>query len=356
MISIKIVLAGGGTAGHVTPNIALIPALKKAGFTDISYIGTKGIEKELITKEGIPFHEIQAGKLRRYIDMENIKDIFRIIKGTRQAKKLLKQLKPDVVFSKGGFASCPVVWSAKKLKIPVVAHESDITPGLANKLSLPSASKICYAFPETKAHLPQDKAVYTGIPIRPAFFKGDKQKGLSFLGFSGEKPLLTIIGGSQGSKFLNDTVRGNLDTLLNTFDICHLCGKDNTNASLLNREGYKQFEYVHGELADIMQATDLFVSRAGATTLFEILAMQKPAVLIPLSKGSRGDQILNANSFEKQGYTKKLDEETMTEQSFLDTVLEVYRDKEKYQKAMASAKDLNSAEKIISILKETIKK
>ena len=356
MIPIKIVLAGGGTAGHVTPNIALIPALKEAGFTDIQYIGTNGIEKELITKEGIPFHVIQAGKLRRYMDMENVKDIFRILKGTAQARKLLKQIKPDIVFSKGGFASCPVVWSAKSLHIPVISHESDITPGLANKLSLPSASKICYAFPETKAHLPQDKAIYTGIPIRPAFFEGSKEKGLSHLGFNGEKPLLTVIGGSQGSKFLNDTVRNSLDKLLETFDVCHLCGKDNLDTALENRAGYKQFEYMHGELADVMQATDLFVSRAGATTLFEILAMQKPSVLIPLSKGSRGDQILNANSFEKQGYAKKLDEETMTEESFLSTVFSVYQDKESYRENLKNALGENSAQKIATLLKETIKK
>lgn len=352
----KIVLAGGGTAGHVTPNIALIPALKEAGFTDIQYIGTNGIEKELITKEGIPFHEIQAGKLRRYLDMENIKDIFRIIKGTQQAKKLLKKIKPDVVFSKGGFASCPVVWSAKSLHIPVISHESDITPGLANKLSLPSASKICYAFPETKAHLPEGKAIYTGIPIRPAFFTGDRQKGLSFLGFTGEKPILTVIGGSQGSKFLNETVRGSLKTLLETFDVCHLCGKDNLDTSLLSTDGYKQFEYMHAELADVMQATDLFVSRAGATTLFEILAMKKPSVLIPLSKGSRGDQILNANSFEKQGFAKKLDEETMTEQSFLDTVFAVYKDRESYHIALGQVSNENSAQKIAALLKENIRK
>ena len=220
----KIVLAGGGTAGHVTPNIALIDNLKANGFDEIHYIGTNGIEKGLVEAEGIPFHEIPAGKLRRYFDMQNVKDIGRIFKGTVKARKHLKEIKPDAVFSKGGFASCPVVWAAKQLNIPVILHESDITPGLANKLSLPFASKICYAFPETAAYLPKDKAIYKGIPIRDSFFNASREKGLSFLGFDGSKPVLTLIGGSQGSQLLNETLQRNLNKLLETFDICHLCG------------------------------------------------------------------------------------------------------------------------------------
>lgn len=346
----KIVLAGGGTAGHVTPNIALIPVLRSLGFTQMDYIGTNGIEKSLIEQEGIPFHEIQAGKLRRYLDMQNIKDIGRICKGTSQAKRILKELKPDVVFSKGGFVSCPVVWAAKQLKIPIILHESDITPGLANKLCLPFADKICYAFPETKAHLPANKAIYTGIPIRSGFFAGNKEKGLAYCGFSGKKPVLTIIGGSQGSKYLNETVILSLNKLLKTFDVCHICGKGNINHEFLNLTGYAQFEYIHEALPDVMQASDLFVSRAGATTIFEFLALRKPAVLVPLARGSRGDQILNAASFEKQGYAKKLDETTLTEESFLSAVMEVYQNRADYAKNCEKANVAESAETIGKII------
>lgn len=352
----KIVLAGGGTAGHVTPNIALIDNLRANGFDEIHYIGTNGIEKGLIEAEGIPFHEIPAGKLRRYMDMQNVKDIGRIFKGTLMAKKILKELKPDAVFSKGGFASCPVVWAASQLKIPVILHESDITPGLANKLCLPFATKICYAFPETAEHLPNNKAVYTGIPIRDSFFKASRENGLSFLGFDGKKPVLTLIGGSQGSQFLNQTLYRNLEKLTKIFDICHLCGKGNLNHEALNIPGYAQFEYVNKELSDICHATDMFVSRAGATTLFEILSLKKPALLIPLSRGSRGDQILNANSFKKQGFAEVLSEESITDELFYNTILEVFAKKDFYAENASKANLSDCGDKIVKIILKTLEK
>ncbi|MBQ7039751.1 MAG: glycosyltransferase, partial [Clostridia bacterium] len=269
---------------------------------------------------------------------------------------ILKDIKPDVVFSKGGFASCPVVWAAKQLKIPVVLHESDITPGLANKLCLPFASKICYAFPETAEHLPKDKAIYTGIPIRKSFFEASREKGLSYLGFDGKKPVLTLIGGSQGSQFLNETLVRNLDTLTKTFDICHICGKGNLNHELLNVHGYAQFEYVNHELPDICHATDLFISRAGATTIYEILALHKPAVLVPLSRGSRGDQILNAESFKKQGFAEKLDEDKITDELFLKTVSETFAKKDFYAENAKKANLSDCGNKIVQIILKTTEK
>ena len=190
----KIVLTGGGTAGHVTPNIALIPELKKAGY-EIYYIGSyEGIEKKLIEKLGIPYYGISSGKLRRYIDLKNISDPFKVLKGFAQARKLLKKIKPDVVFSKGGFVSVPVVVAAKSRKIPCIIHESDMTPGLANKICIPCAVRVCTNFPETLKHLPAEKAVLTGSPIREELFKGDKEKGLKFCGFDNSKPVILIIG------------------------------------------------------------------------------------------------------------------------------------------------------------------
>ncbi|MBR5046930.1 MAG: UDP-N-acetylglucosamine--N-acetylmuramyl-(pentapeptide) pyrophosphoryl-undecaprenol N-acetylglucosamine transferase, partial [Eubacterium sp.] len=210
----RIILTGGGTAGHVTPNIALIPALREAGY-DIQYIGSrKGMERELIEEIGIPYHGISSGKLRRYFDVKNFTDPFKVMKGYADASRLLKKLKPDVVFSKGGFVTVPVVLAAKRRKIPVIIHESDITPGLANKLSIPAATKICCNFPETIRYLPPDKSVLTGSPIRQELFDGSKEEGMRLCGFEEEKPVLLVMGGSLGAAAINRSLRENLNALL----------------------------------------------------------------------------------------------------------------------------------------------
>lgn len=349
----KIVLTGGGTSGHVTPNIALFEPLKKEGF-EIFYIGTKnGIENTLIKQENIPFYEIQAGKLRRYIDMENIKDVARIIKGTAQAKKILKDIQPDVVFSKGGFVSCPVVWAAKSLKIPVIIHESDITPGLANKLSFSSATKICCAFPETMKSLPEGRSVYTGLPVREEIKTGNRSLGEQLCDFEDKKPMLLIMGGSQGSEFLNKLVRANLDDLMEVFDVCHLCGKGHIDETLLNVKGYCQFEYLNHELKDVLAAADMLVSRAGATAIFEILALKKPALLVPLSrKASRGDQIENSKSFKKQGFCEYEEEENLTGERFVEKIKEVFFNKDKYIESQQKTNVSNSIDKIVEVIKD----
>ena len=331
-------MTGGGTSGHVTPNIALFDILKQNGF-EISYIGSKnGVEKELIKKENIPYYEISTGKLRRYLDKQNLSDIKKVLMGKSEAKKILSKIRPDIVFSKGGYVSCPVVWAAKSLKIPVVIHESDITPGLANKLSIPFATKVCYAFSETKKHLPKNKSVFTGLPIREELVLGDIERAKEMLGFDFKKPVLTIIGGSQGSVVLNRAVKENLDKLLEIFSICHICGKGNLDETLTDKEGYVQFEYLNEELKDVFSVTDLIVSRAGATAIFEILYAKIPNLLVPLSKkASRGDQILNAKSFEEKGYSKVLFEENLNKESFLKTLLELYNNKSKYIKNMEEA-------------------
>ena len=334
----RIVLTGGGTAGHVTPNLALVPELRARGY-EILYIGSyKGIEKELITKAGISYKAISSGKLRRYFDLKNFTDPFRVIRGYFQSRKIMKEFKPDVVFSKGGFVAVPVTFAAKKLGIPVIAHESDMTPGLANKLSAPSAVKICCNFPETLKLLPKEKAVFTGTPIRSELLKGDRKKGLELCGFDEEKPVLLVIGGSLGAVHINDQVRAVLDELLKDFQIIHICGKGNLDESLSNKQGYIQFEYVDKELKDLFAAADIMVSRAGANAISEILALRKPNLLIPLSKeASRGDQILNAGSFKKQGFSAVLMEEDMNDESFLKAVHELWENRDKYIEAMQSS-------------------
>ena len=294
----RIILTGGGTAGHVTPNIALLPRLKELNY-DIHYIGSyNGIEKELIEAFGIPYHGISSGKLRRYFSLQNFTDPFRVIRGFGEAKKLIKLLKPDVIFSKGGFVSVPVVLAGKKCKVPTIIHESDMTPGLANKLSIPSATKVCCNFPETVSELPADKAVLTGSPIRQELLSGNRQKALDFTGFTDSKPVILVIGGSLGAVAVNEAVRRVLPNLLKDFQVIHLCGKNKVDPSLNGLDGYVQYEYIKDELKDLFALTDIVISRAGANAICELLALHKPNLLIPLSaNASRGDQILNARSF-----------------------------------------------------------
>ena len=349
----KIVLTGGGTAGHVTPNIALIPELKKQGY-EIYYIGSyEGIESKLIADLGIPYYGISSGKLRRYIDLKNISDPFKVVKGLHQARRLLKKIKPDVVFSKGGFVSVPVVVAAKSRRIPCVIHESDMTPGLANKLCIPCALRVCTNFPETLQHLPPEKAVLTGSPIREELFHGDAAKGLAFCGFDSHKPVILVIGGSLGAVAINNAVRNILPKLLENYQVIHLCGKDKLDASLNHTKGYVQFEYIKEELSDLMAAADIMISRAGANAICEILALRKPNILIPLSaQASRGDQILNAASFEKAGYSIVIQEEELTDEKLLSAVNQAYNSQEEYKKAMKRSQLNNSIEKIVGLINE----
>lgn len=351
----RIILTGGGTAGHVTPNIALIPRLRELGY-DIQYIGSyDGIEKKLIEEFGIPYYGIASGKLRRYFDLKNFSDPFRVAKGFFQAQKLLKQLKPDIIFSKGGFVTVPVVQAAKRQHIPVVIHESDMTPGLANKLAIPAATKVCCNFPETVSLLPDVKAVMTGCPIREELRAGNKLTALKFCGFNSEKPVLLIIGGSLGSVKVNNAIRGILPELLKTFQVIHLCGKGNLDESLIGTAGYVQYEYIKQELADLFALADIVVSRAGANAICELLELRKPNLLIPLSAAaSRGDQILNAKSFQKQGFSMMLEEEQLTPELLTNSIMELYKNRQSYITCMEKSNASNAVNTIISLFEEII--
>ena len=349
----RIILTGGGTAGHVTPNIALLPRLIELGY-DIHYIGSyNGIEKDLIEPFGVPYHGISSGKLRRYFSARNFTDPFRVVKGFGEARKLIKDLKPDVIFSKGGFVSVPVVLAGKRCKVPVIIHESDMTPGLANKIAIPSASKVCCNFPETLEYLPEGKAVLTGSPIRQELLSGNKIAALDMCGFTADKPVILVIGGSLGSVVVNNAVRGSLPQLLEHFQVIHLCGKDKTDESLAGTKGYCQFEYVREELRDIFALADLVISRAGANAICELLALRKPNLLIPLSaKASRGDQLLNARSFERQGFSMVLEEEDLTPESLLDAVLDLYENRGTFIDAMRDSDQQDSIDTIIGLIEE----
>lgn len=349
-----IILTGGGTAGHVTPNIALLPHLREEGY-DIHYIGTyHGIEKKLMENEHVTYHGIASGKLRRYMDIKNFTDPFKVLKGLAQSIKLIKQIKPDVIFSKGGFVTVPVIIGGWLNKVPTIIHESDITPGLANKLSMPFSKKICTTFPETLKHLPKDKAVHTGTPIRQEIFIGSKTKGLELTRFDDGKPVLLLIGGSLGSVKLNTLLREGLDTLLGTFNIIHVCGKGKLDNSI-KRKGYLQFEYVNEELTHYFALADMIISRSGANSISEFLSLKKPNILIPLSsKASRGDQILNAKSFEKQGYSYVLDEDHVTTEKLVETVLHVYEQRGTYISAMKKSPGSNGTKNVMSVIKEFV--
>lgn len=348
----KIILTGGGSAGHVTPNIALLPELKKRNY-EIYYIGSKnGIEKQLIEEEKIKYFGISSGKLRRYFDVKNFTDPFRVVKGFAEASAIIKEIQPDIVFSKGGFVTVPVVIAADRKKVPCIIHESDMSPGLANKLCIPHAVKVCTNFPEAAKGI-GDKAVVTGTPIRSEMFSGNRIAGLDFLGFTANKPVLMVVGGSLGSAAVNSMVRDALPELLRRYQIVHLCGNGKVDEGLLGLEGYVQFEYIKREMCDLMTAADIIISRAGANAICEILALNKPNLLIPLpAASSRGDQVLNAESFERQGFSVVIKEEHLTTGILIDEVDKLYNNRESYIMKMKENSQVDSVKAIADLIDE----
>ncbi|MFC5603390.1 undecaprenyldiphospho-muramoylpentapeptide beta-N-acetylglucosaminyltransferase [Sporosarcina koreensis] len=348
-----IVLTGGGTAGHVSVNEALIPEFIEKGY-EIHYIGSHdGIEKELI-KDGhreVTYHAIQSGKLRRYFSMKNFTDPFRVGTGVLQAYSILRKVKPEIIFSKGGFVSVPVVLAAKLAKVPVVVHESDVTPGLANKLALPFSKHIFTVFEQTLDYVQAGKATCTGAVIRPEIFQGDRKEGLRIAGLTGEKPVFIIMGGSQGSAMLNNAIRKEMDTILDHFEIIHLCGKGNIDESLEQTKGYTQFEYVTEGLPHLLAASDYAVSRAGSNAIFELLSVLKPMLLIPLSASqSRGDQLLNASLFKSLGIAHVIEEEGLVDIPMLDLLTSLTEDTDKLVSNMRKVSQTKSPEKMADLI------
>ncbi|WP_082234789.1 undecaprenyldiphospho-muramoylpentapeptide beta-N-acetylglucosaminyltransferase [Halobacillus massiliensis] len=352
----RILFTGGGTAGHVIVNLALIPEFQKQGY-EIDYIGSyEGIERNLIEPlNGVTYHGISTGKLRRYMSKENLKDPFKVLKGLYQAFAIIGKRKPQVIFSKGGFVSVPVVAAAKLRKVPAIIHESDYTPGLANKLSFPFAEKVLATFPETMKYLPESKGKYIGAVVREELFEGNRLKGLEMCSFNHTKPVVLVMGGSMGSKKVNDAIRGNLDALLQKVQIIHICGKGHKEPEL-DRAGYIQFEYVNDELKDLLAASNYIISRAGSNAIFEFLALKKPMLLIPLSKqASRGDQILNANSFVKQGFAHKLEEEELNAESLVKAVHQLMEQREELLENMKKYENREAKEQVMQVIQQAEK-
>jgi UDP-N-acetylglucosamine--N-acetylmuramyl-(pentapeptide) pyrophosphoryl-undecaprenol N-acetylglucosamine transferase len=325
-----IVFTGGGSAGHITPNLALIAEIKQEGW-QIEYIGSKNsLEETMIKVTGISFHAISSGKLRRYFSWQNLIDPFYVLLGIIQAYRRLRHLKTDIVFSKGGFVAFPVVFAAWLNRIPVIAHESDISPGLANRLSLPFLSKLCITFPTALSQFKKHNHVtVTGTPIRQQLFNGSKINGLARCQFHASTPCLLVMGGGQGASKLNEVVRQSLVILTKHYQIIHLCGPNKVDTALSDYPNYRQFDYADDELPDLLAASDIIVSRAGANSLYEILALKKPHVLVPLSaRISRGDQIENAAYFEKQGVSVVVDDDLLTAERLINAIKTVVLNQE----------------------------
>lgn len=325
----KIAFTGGGTVGHVSVNLSLIPTALSQGYEAL-YIGSKnGIEREMIESQlpEIKYYPISSGKLRRYISLENAKDVFKVLKGILDARKVLKKEKPDLLFSKGGFVSVPVVIAAKSLNIPTIIHESDLTPGLANKIALKFAKKIYTTFEETLNYLPKEKADFIGATIREDLKNGNAHNGYQLTGFNENKKVLLVMGGSLGSKKLNNIIRENLDALLQQYQVIHLTGKG-LKDDQVKKSGYIQYEFVKEDLTDLLAITDTVISRAGSNAIYEFLTLRIPMLLVPLGlEQSRGDQIDNANHFADKGYAKAIDEEQLTAQILLQELNEMEQER-----------------------------
>ncbi|KXO04981.1 UDP-N-acetylglucosamine--N-acetylmuramyl-(pentapeptide) pyrophosphoryl-undecaprenol N-acetylglucosamine transferase [Bacillus thuringiensis] len=351
----KILFTGGGTAGHVMINIVLIPKFMEKGW-GVEYIGSQnGIEKLLV--QNVKYNIVSTGKLRRYWDLENFKDPFKIIKGCIQSYKLMKRIKPDVIFSAGGFVSVPVVIGAWMNKVPVIIREPDSTLGLANKIALPFTTKLCTTFPQTGENVSNEKKVYVGPIVREEIERGNVLRGRSYCKLKQDKPVLLIMGGSQGAQWINDMVRKSLETLLLNFNIVHMCGKGKVDSSV-GMEGYMQFEYIGEELPHILNMASVVVSRAGSTAISELLFLKKPMLLIPLTNSSsRGDQVLNAEYFSRQGYAEVILQDRVSTNTFIHAVNKLYTNKERYIQNMNGYKKTNNEgiHQLIDIINEVVK-
>lgn len=351
----EIIFTGGGSAGHVTPNIALIEKFHEKGW-DVNYIGSKnGIEKELISNLGVSYHPISCGKLRRYFSLQNFLDIFKVIYGIFQSIILCYKLKPDVVFSKGGFVSLPVVLAAKILRIPIVIHESDMTVGLTNKICLPLATKVCTTFPDTKNQIKnKEKVVTTGTPIRKDFFAGDAKVGRDVCGFNDDKKIILVFGGSLGAEKINKTIHEILPDILKDFQVVHICGKEKTDESL-NYPGYKQFEYLNEKFPHVLAAADMVISRSGANSIYELVIMRKPNILLPLgTKSSRGDQVVNAEYALKKGFSEVIHDLDLSAKSLMDKIKVIEKRSVDMIKAMEEFEKLPTVEMIYDLIVDAI--
>lgn len=321
-----VVFTGGGTAGHVIPSIPVIERVLEDGL-HVSYIGSKsGLEERLVQGLNIGYYGITTGKLRRYLSRDNVVDAFRVFIGIYQSFWLIRKLKPVVVFSKGGYVAFPVVFAAWLNRVPIVAHESDLTPGLANRLSMPFVETLCQTFADS--NLKGKRILVTGTAVRPALRNGDAGRGRDWLNAPADARILVIVGGSLGAEAINAVVRQTLPELTADYFVVHVCGEGKVDDQL-DRPNYQQYEYISESWGDVLACADLVISRSGANTLYELLALRKLNILIPLSaRASRGDQIENAQWSERHGWSFVVPEEMLTRDSLIQALQFIERDRE----------------------------
>lgn len=344
----RVLFTGGGTAGHVTPNIALIEAVTAAGWQAAYAGGRDGIEATMIAGLDVPFYPIASGKLRRYFSWENFIDPFKVAFGVLQSLVLCIRLRPDIVFSKGGFVSVPVVVAAWLLRIPVISHESDVTPGLANRLVYPMCRRICVTFEQTAGELPGRKVIVTGTPVRQSLLAGQAERGRQYLGIDDQKPVLLVFGGSLGAGAINRQVRRTLQQLLETFHVVHVTGEGHLDPAM-TLAGYQQHEFIGAEFGDVLAAADLVVARAGANSLYELFCLRKPHLLIPLTRAaSRGDQIENASTFAAAGLSRVIEEQALTDEAFLSAVDALFHDRQTIIEKLSGFEVKDSVQLIVS--------
>ena len=348
-----LLLTGGGTAGHVSPNLALLPVLRARGF-QVEYVGSPdGMERELAERAGVPYHAVHVGKLRRYASVQNLLDPFRTLQGINEAQQLIRRLRPVAVFSKGGFVGVPPVVAAWLCGVPAVVHESDLSPGLANRLSFPFAKRVCVTFEETLARVPRAKGVHTGTPIRRELLAGDAAQARSRWKLSPSLRTLVVFGGSQGARALNDVVRSLVRQDLTGWQVLHVCGPGNLDPELEKRPAYHQFEYLHAEWPDALACADAVLCRGGANSLVEMVALGKLAIVVPLpAVASRGDQLENARRYASRGYGLAVAQEELTPERLRSALEELLQRAPELEAAMRRDAPFDSAERIADLLDE----
>jgi len=313
---------GGGSGGHVYPAKPLIDHYRNQGCRDIHWIGSsQGLENSITSSWDVSYKAISTGKLRRYFSMKNISDIFRIIAGFFQARRYLKRIKPDFLFSKGGFVSVPPVYAARSLGIPVYSHDSDMDPGLATRLNSRCSRKIFIPYQESMKYYRKwsDKISVVGNPVRSVFFHADKNTGKDFIGYKGVKPILLVMGGSLGAQEINKMVESMVPELCKHFFVVHQTGNEQKTSA--SHENYRAFPYIHNEMPHVLKASSLALSRAGANSLWELAATGTPMVLWPLTTGSRGDQPKNAELFKQMGFAQVVDGSNLTQKALLNMLI-----------------------------------
>lgn len=351
-----IFMTGGGTAGHVNPNLALAEPLQKAGYR-VEYLGQKNeIEYQLATGAGLPFHQVSSGRLHRSLNPDTLRTPFRVLKGIVQAVRVIRRERPALIFCKGGFASLPAAVAGRLTHTKVILHESDLTPGLANKLCAPFANRICTTFEETVKYLPQGKTVFTGTPIRAALQNGSREKGFALTGLNpAGNPVLLVIGGSQGAGALNDVIHDHLETLLENYQIVHLYGGEQSGFEVKQMPGYFAMAYAKDELPDLYAMTDMVLSRAGANSINELLLLKLPHILVPLPLTvSRGDQILNAEHFKQKGFSYVLPQEELNIESLQQALSYVQEHRAEYEAAMGGKAAKNGTAEVLQVILQTV--